>query len=114
MFVSRSMVKKVITIDKNKSVIEAQEIMEANDIRHLPVVDKENHLQGIITDRDIRSAMPFLLPDEKERNLQLEKIKKMTVAEIMTPNPQNHLPHGHHPGCPSDDPAGKGRCLSGC
>ncbi len=92
MFVSRSMVKKVITIDKNRSVIEAQEIMEANDIRHLPVVDKDNHLQGIITDRDIRSAMPFLLLDEKERNLQLDKIKKLTVAEIMTADPKTISP----------------------
>ncbi|ACN15971.1 AcuB2 [Desulforapulum autotrophicum HRM2] len=92
MFVSKSMVKKVITIDKNRSVIEAQEIMQANDIRHLPVVDKDNHLQGIITDRDIRSSMPFMLFDEKERNLQLEKIKKMTVADIMTPNPKTISP----------------------
>ena len=92
MFVSRSMVKKVITTDKNRSVIEAQEIMEANDIRHLPVVDKENHLLGIVTDRDIRSAMPFLLLDEQERNLQLEKVKQLTVADIMTPNPKTISP----------------------
>lgn len=92
MFVSSSMVKKVITTDKNKSLIEAQEIMAANNIRHLPVVDKNNHLIGIVTDRDIRSAMPFVLLGEGDRKTQLEKIKKMTVADIMTKNPKTISP----------------------
>ena len=59
MFVSRSMVSEVITIDKDASVFDAQEKMAANGIRHLPVVDADNRLIGIVTDRDIRSAMPY-------------------------------------------------------
>lgn len=87
MFVSKSMVKKVITINENQSLIEAQQTMVSNNIRHLPVVDNDNHLTGIITDRDMRSSMPFLLLDDKERNEQLEKTKRLTVADVMTPDP---------------------------
>jgi acetoin utilization protein AcuB len=58
MFVSRSMVSQVITIDKEASIFDAQEKMAANGIRHLPVVDADNRLVGIVTDRDIRSVMP--------------------------------------------------------
>lgn len=87
MFVSKSMVKKVITINENQSLIDAQQTMVSNNIRHLPVVDNNNHLKGIITDRDMRSSMPFFLLDDKERNDQLEKIKKMTVADVMTRDP---------------------------
>ena len=87
MFVSKSMVRKVITINENQSLIEAQQTMESNNIRHLPVMDNNNHLKGIITDRDIRSSMPILLLNDKEYNEQLEKIKKLTVADIMTRDP---------------------------
>jgi acetoin utilization protein AcuB len=65
MFVSRSMVSQVITIEKDASVFEAQEKMAANGIRHLPIVDDDNRLIGIVTDRDIRSAMPYSLIKEK-------------------------------------------------
>lgn len=87
MFVSKSMVKKVITINENQSLIEAQQTMESNHIRHLPVMDNNNHLSGIITDRDIRSSMPILFLDDKEHDEQLEKIKRLTVADVMTRDP---------------------------
>jgi acetoin utilization protein AcuB len=35
----------------------------------------------------MRSSMPFFLLDDKERNEQLEKIKTLTVADVMTPDP---------------------------
>ena len=46
MFVSRSMVSQVITIDKEASIFEAQEKMAANKIRHLPIVDADNRPVG--------------------------------------------------------------------
>ena len=39
MFVSQSMTRKVVTIDKEASIFEAQEKLSENRIRHLPVVD---------------------------------------------------------------------------
>ena len=50
MFVSRSMVSQVITIDKDASVFEAQDKMASSGIRHLPIVDADNRLIGIVTD----------------------------------------------------------------
>ena len=57
MFVSRSMTRKVITVDPEKSVFDAQELMAENSVRHLPVTDANQQLVGIVTDRDIRSAI---------------------------------------------------------
>ena len=54
MFVSRSMVSQVITIDKDASVFEAQDKMAANGIRHLPIVDADNRLIGI-NNRNLRT-----------------------------------------------------------
>lgn len=87
MFVSNSMVRKVITIDKEASLFEAQERMSANKIRHLPVVDSQNRLTGIVTDRDIRSAMPFSLLKGDDNGEEKAKIAALKVKDIMTANP---------------------------
>ena len=88
MFVSRSMVSQVITIDKEASIFDAQEKMAANGIRHLPVVDADNRLIGIVTDRDIRSAMPYRLIKQKGTIDEREKLAQMKVDDIMTRNPK--------------------------
>ena len=92
MFVSRSMVSNVITIDKDASVFDAQEKMAANEIRHLPVVDADNRLIGIVTDRDIRSAMPYSLIKEKGNAEERAKLADLKVDAIMTRNPMTISP----------------------
>ena len=92
MFVSRSMVSEVITIDKDASVFQAQEKMAANGIRHLPVVDADNHLIGIVTDRDIRSAMPYSLIKSEGSTVEREKLAQLNVEAIMTRDPKTISP----------------------
>jgi acetoin utilization protein AcuB len=92
MFVSRSMVSKVITIDKAASLFDAQEKMAAHGIRHLPIVDTDNRLIGIISDRDIRSALPYSLIKHTETAEERQKAAGLKVADIMTPNPKTISP----------------------
>ena len=87
MFVSRSMTRKVITVDPDKTVFEAQELMADNHIRHLPVIDQKQQLIGIVTDRDIRSALPFKFIKESCSPEQREEICSLTVKDIMTADP---------------------------
>jgi predicted transcriptional regulator len=47
------MVKNVFTITKDKDLSDAIKIMKSKNVDGLPVVDNENHLEGIITERDI-------------------------------------------------------------
>ncbi len=84
MFVSRSMAQKVITVNKKTSLLEAQELMRGQQIRHLPVVGADNHLEGIITDRDIRSALPYDLAMGKGGPQEKEKYAQIKVADVMT------------------------------
>ena len=76
-----------MTIGRDADIFEAQEKMARNRIRHLPVVDEDDHLVGIVTDRDIRSALPYsLFKDPQDKNGQ-DKIAALTINDIMTPNP---------------------------
>jgi acetoin utilization protein AcuB len=88
MFVSRSMTPRVITVDKEASIFDAQEIMANNTIRHLPVIDDKNRLIGIVTDRDIRSALPTNLIEalDDPSNVK-QKLDKLKIKDIMTRDP---------------------------
>jgi len=87
MFVSKSMTRKVITIDENTNILDAKKKMAEHRIRHLPVVTKDHRLCGIVTDRDIRSAMPSSVLDDPDREVDQTRLAKIKVTEIMTKNP---------------------------
>lgn len=92
MFVSRSMVSKVMTIDKDATVFDAQEKMAAHGIRHLPVVTADNRLIGIVSDRDIRSALPYSMIKNEETAEERRKAASLRVADIMTTDPKTISP----------------------
>jgi acetoin utilization protein AcuB len=88
MLVGKSMTAKVITIDENESLFTAWELMREHDIRHLPVVDEENRPIGMVTDRDLRSAMPYrIYRNPATARAESERIAKLKVIDIMTQDP---------------------------
>lgn len=87
------MTPKVITIGKEASLLEARELMRDHNIRHLPVVDEQEKLIGVITDRDIRGVMPLenvRLPDFCKK---MEMVTQLKVGDVMTPDPITIGPH---------------------
>ncbi len=93
MFVSKSMTRKVITIDKDAGIFEAYEKMKENRIRHLPVTDVDNRLIGMVTDRDIRSVMPYeLFKDPDLQKIEKNSVTDMKIADIMTIKPVHISP----------------------
>jgi acetoin utilization protein AcuB len=93
MFVSRSMTQKVITTGPEADVFDAYEKMTQNRIRHLPVIDANGRLIGIVTDRDIRSALPYSMIKDPIRTADAEKVKNLKVMDIMTADPKTLGPH---------------------
>lgn len=53
MQVSSSMTRNVYTITSGDTIAEAFEIMKDANIRHLPVVDSDEQLVGVISERDL-------------------------------------------------------------
>jgi acetoin utilization protein AcuB len=87
MFISQSMTPKVITIDENADIAEAQDKMARHHIRHLPVVAEDNLLIGIVTDRDIRSALPSSHLTDAASAEQRKRLTEIKIKDIMTKNP---------------------------
>ena len=83
-FMREKIQKSPVTISPGASFFEARNLIHEKGIRHLPVVDKNNALVGIVTDRDIREAAPSdaTLLSVQELNYLLGKLK---VSSFMTP-----------------------------
>ncbi|SMC37533.1 acetoin utilization protein AcuB [Desulfocicer vacuolatum DSM 3385] len=92
MFVSNHMKKTVITVDQDASVFEAQQLMAEKQIRHLPIVDAENRLLAIVTDRDIRSALPYTLLKGSHTDEEKAGLIDLKVKNIMTLDPKSISP----------------------
>lgn len=87
MFVSRSMTRKVITVGPETSLFEAQELMAESKIRHLPVIDPDGRLIGIVTDRDIRSALPYEFFKQHPTEEEKQRFSRLQIKDIMSKNP---------------------------
>ncbi len=87
MFVSEKMAKNLTTAKRDMTIFEAKTIMAEKNFRHLPIVDNEGKLIGIVSDRDIRAAMPSTLLNKADYDINLAKIMNVPVGEIMTRNP---------------------------
>jgi acetoin utilization protein AcuB len=77
------MTKNPLTVSPTEIIGQADELMNTNRIRQLPVV-QEKELVGIITDRDIRSFLSASLLESVEER---EKAFNTRVREIMTTEP---------------------------
>ena len=69
------MIPDPITVTKNASIKEAIEIMKTNSIRHLPVVDDDNTLEGFVTLADLKVG---LIPS---------MVAGLTLADLMIKDP---------------------------
>ncbi|WP_136798368.1 MULTISPECIES: CBS domain-containing protein [Desulfosediminicola] len=87
MFVIERMSTDLITALPDMKIGQAYDLMKERRIRHLPVSDGEGKLVGMVSDRDMRSAMPSKLLDSDSYEATLKKVMNFTLAEIMTREP---------------------------
>jgi len=82
MIVEEIMNDEPYTLAPTNTVLEALKLMREKKVRHLPVVDVEQHVLGVITERDIKEALPSSLQDEPN-----SPVFNAKVEEIMIKNP---------------------------
>ncbi len=84
MFVTKYMTSDPISIDPDMLILDAYRILKDRDFRHLPVTDGPGRLQGMVTDRDIRSALPSSVASVEERDRIMRKVSDTPVKAIMS------------------------------
>ena len=87
MLVGRRMRTSLITVTKDATLAQAQELLHSHRIRHLPVVEGDR-LLGILTDRDIRQASPSsaagISPDRTTAFLAQIPVTEAMVRNVRT------------------------------
>ena len=88
MFIVKRMAANPVTAAPVMQIAEARRLMKEHKIRHLPVVDEQGKLLGIVSDRDLRDAMPSVLTKDSEGYSEtMDALMSSPVSEIMTKNP---------------------------
>lgn len=73
----------LITVHPETPVQDARDRMAQKRIRHLPVTGPDGALIGILTDRDIRLALPSRATSLSVREIN-HLLGRLTVGEVMT------------------------------
>ncbi len=86
MLVREWMVKNVITVTPESSMLKASKLLKDHGFKRMPVIDVNRKVVGIISDRDIKDASPSKATtlDIHELHYLLSEIK---VKDIMVPEP---------------------------
>lgn len=88
MIVEEIMRTEVVALSKDDSIANAIKLMNEKKIRHLPIIDENQRLIGLVTDRDIRDATPSILFEtEKFKELLQNPLKMIMKTEIITGHP---------------------------
>jgi len=84
MLVEEIMHRKVYTLSSKHTIKDACQLIEFKRIRHIPIVDQHHHLLGIVSDRDIRSAIPSIFSKDstEEYSKPLDLIMTKNVITI--------------------------------
>src|SRR5688572_1703329 len=94
-YVRDLMTSTVTTIGRNESLKSADDVMRLGRIRHLPVVDDDGTLAGIVSQRDLfHSGLLRALgygSHARERALEDSLVKEAMKTELVTTTPDTPL-----------------------
>lgn len=83
MIVSRVMTKNPVYTHTEATVSEARSLMDKEKISHLPVLDKNSHLVGIATKKDMLKAGPSAATSLDVYEISY-LLSKLTIDKVMT------------------------------
>lgn len=86
MNVGAIMTTKPVTIHQDGTLRQVLELMDTYKCRHVPVLNEERQLVGIVSDRDCRLALnsPYLVREHWQDDILANRLRART---IMTPAP---------------------------
>ncbi len=85
MLVRERMTRKPIIVHPEAQITEALEIIRVNNVRRLPVIDRQGRLVGIVSEKDLLYASPSPATSLSIYELHY-LLSKITVQDVMTKN----------------------------
>lgn len=81
------MTREVFTLTKNDVLADLDNLIRRKMIRHVPIVDKDGYLEGIVSQRDY---LRFAIPDFSDSQYKDKEILNgnVKINEVLTPNPK--------------------------
>ncbi|QGM29528.1 CBS domain-containing protein [Bacillus sp. N3536] len=82
MLVEEIMNTSVPTLTPSHTINDALKVLKEQRIRHIPIINEEREVLGVVTDRDLKEATPSSL-----QVIQDADVLNMPLEKIMTKNP---------------------------
>jgi len=80
------MTDEPVTLHEDDRLREAVELVMVRRLRHIPVLDAQERLVGIVTDRDIKRTLPSPLSSSAREEYEA-LLETTAVGRVMSPNP---------------------------
>jgi CBS domain-containing membrane protein len=93
--VSDLMTREVVTLDANEALVVADDVMGLARIRHMPVLDEDEVVIGLVSQRDLfRGALARALgygEFAQKKLLGIMRVKEVMTTELVTVSPEAPL-----------------------
>jgi acetoin utilization protein AcuB len=91
MLVEEVMKRDCIALTPEDKIENALKLLNQNHIRHIPIVNKDNHVVGIVSDRDVRDASPSIFDQPVTSNQLQNEIKTIMSSPVITVHPLDFI-----------------------
>lgn len=91
MLVEKLMQTDVISLKPDATVRDAIQTLAENRIRHLPIIDDEQQLLGLITDRDLKNLRAAVATNPEKVELYDTPIHLVMKTSLMTGHPMDFV-----------------------
>ncbi|MBB6452135.1 acetoin utilization protein AcuB [Salirhabdus euzebyi] len=87
MLVEEVMKRDVITLPPHEKIETALKLLNQYHIRHIPIVDEQNQVIGIVSDRDVRDASPSIFDRATKAEQLKNEIQSIMSSPVITVHP---------------------------
>ena len=105
MIVEEIMKTNVSTLSTHNTIGDAIQLMDQKKIRHIPIINEDQNVVGLVTDRDIRDATPSIFYSEEHRDVLDKQLQTIMRTDIIIGHPLDFVEeiaavfYEHHISC---------------
>lgn len=81
------MCKKIVSLSEQDTIQKAIEVMRTHKIRHIPIVNDEDHLIGLVSNQDIRDATPSIFHSNDHLEDLQKPLNTIMQKDVLTGHP---------------------------